>query len=108
MSRVPHSAHGFELESEELRLADIAKRPPHADHRVRLLGLELVTALQASELVGAEVDRPVRDRSRREGTGKGRQAVAHPLDELGASPLVEEEAGVLSLERLDHHQLGSE
>ena len=52
---------------------DVAQGAAVADHRVGLLGLEALAALEAAELVGAEVDRPVGDRPRREGGGERRQ-----------------------------------
>ena len=33
---------------------------------------------------------------------------AHPLDELVALALLDQQAGVAALERLDHHQLGAQ
>ena len=64
---------------------------------------------QAAELVGAEVDRPVGDRPRREARRRTSvSALRHPLDELVAAALLDQQAGVAALERLDHHQLGAQ
>ncbi len=81
MARVPDLADRLQLELEQVRLAHVAQGPAVADHRVRLLGLEALAALEAAELVAAEVDRPVGDRPRREGGGERGQRLGHPLDE---------------------------
>ena len=64
----------LELELEDLGVARVAQRAAEADHRVGLLRLEALAALQAAELVRAEVDRPVGDRPRREARGERRSA----------------------------------
>ena len=91
-----HASEQFALEGEELRLADVAVAPAVPDHRIRLDGLERLTSGQVAELVGAEVDRPVHHRPRREGAGDPRERGGHPVDELALAALGEESTGVFA------------
>jgi hypothetical protein len=93
---------------EDLGVLRVAQRAAEADHRVGLLGLEAVAALQAAELVRAEVDRPVRDRPRSEGAGELLQRRRHARGELSPAALFDEQAGVAAFQRLEHHEFGPE
>src|SRR5262249_14007624 len=89
-------------------LAHVAESAAIPDHRVRLLRLEAVAALESAELVRPEVDRPVCDRPRCEALGELRQGIAHPVDEFLALALLDQQARGAALEGLDHHKLGAE
>ncbi len=105
MPRLPDARDRLELEREEVGLTYVAEGPAVPDHRVGLLGLESLTPTEASELVGAEVDRPVGHGSRLESGGEARQPFRHASCELVSSPLVEQRPGMHPVERLEHHQL---
>ena len=82
---VPHARERLELEPEDVGLARVAQGPAVADHRVRLLRLEAIAAAQPAELVGAEVDRPVGDRTRRE-AGRERASAPSAMRATNSSP----------------------
>ncbi len=103
--RVPHLAQRGQLEREHVGLARVAQRAAVADHRVGLVRLEALAAAQPGELVGAEVDRAVGDRPRREAGRERGQAVGHARDELIPAPLLEQRARMIAGERLEHHHL---
>jgi hypothetical protein len=105
---VPHLPDRVELERKDLRVAGVSQSAAEPDHRVCLLGLEPFAAFEATELVRAEVDRPVGDRSWSEARRERRQRGRHPFGELRAPALLDEQTRVGTVERLEHHEFGAQ
>ena len=101
-----HPAEHVELEVEQVGLVDVAEAAPVADHRVLLGRLELLAALEAAELVGAEVDAAVDDRAGRERARDGQQRLGHRVDELLLLPSLDQQPRVHALQRVGDHELG--
>jgi len=105
VSRVPDAGERAQLEPEDLGLDCVAPGAAEADHRVRLVRLESLAARQPAELVRAEVDRAIGDRPRREAVRESLQRGRHPLHELVAAALLEQQPRMHASERLEDHQL---
>ena len=107
-ARIPDLAQRGQLEREHVGLARVAQRAAVADHRVGLVRLEALAAAQPGELVGAEVDRAVGHRPRREARRERAQPLGHARDELLAASLLEQRARMIARQRLEHHHLGAQ
>ena len=96
----------LQLDLEQIRLPHVPVAAAVADHRVPLLGLETVAAVEAAELVRPEVDRAVDDRPWREGPRDGAQRPGHRVDERLTPAARQHLPGMARLERFGEHELG--
>ena len=98
----------LELEREQIRLLDVPIAAAETDHRVVFNRLVDVAALQATELVGAEVSCAIDHRPRVECPGNPADGFDHLVDQLTLLTVRDQVTRVTVGQRLGEHELGAQ